>query len=503
LKCALVENLIRTGWAVHQNFSEAAKHLHTHMDVYTEQMLYIKDMFPDEQHTALRNHVLVRQLKVLSTAWTCTPRSVKEDKPKVLRSLFRADRELQAMYEGVKVLWERWENATGGLKLDTTAIVEMPAELQYFFMNVKPEDEESLAGNENSVLWLIKAYHQTDQEDAVNELCNKLRNWYIRAETYWKNQVEGGGQQLDDATRFLNSEASSEDVHVVLVANETEMRTVQNALDDNLQLLEDIKIGDSKQVPKGQRMLNLGKVKEILQGRDIKNRLMELRKGKNAGKEIRLLFSSDNFGGCLENAGKALKNLKKLITAVGSASAAFPDKVGEEFDLLREKHRKGELEVRDIEARRIRQAAERELDEAMEVADKRLAAVELARQRLEEQNDMLSKQKVLLEKDKSQLTQQKNNLEKEKTELIGVRDKLYGIRDKLMAEKKNLEEQKKQLDLDFAQLQDERNKLRQKKLEQEKALKEVDSYLANKGSGGGGAEAESGLRQMIRGVTGA
>jgi len=360
------------------------------------------------------------------------------------------------------------------------------------------------------VFWLIKAYSQTDQEAKVKDLCGKLKNWYNKAETYWKNQVEGGGQQLDDATRFLNTEASSEDVHVVLVASEGEMKTVQDALDDNLMLLKDIKIGDSKQVSKGQRLLNLGKVKEILQGRDIKNRLMELRKGKDAGKEIRLMFSDGNFAGLMVSAASALQNLKKLIIAVGSASQAFPEKVGEEFDLLREKHRKGELEVRDIEARRIRQAAERELDEAMDVADKRLQAVELARKKLLEQNEMLSKKNddlLVKEKqlvtDKAQLTQQKNNLEKEKTELIGVRDKLYGIRDKLMSEKKSLEEQKKSLDMDFEQLQEERNKLKAKKLEQDKVLKDVDGYLQNKdGDGGDGAGAASSLRGVIKRVMG-
>jgi len=388
--------------------------------------------------------------------------------------------------------------------MDTCAaeIFEMPEGLQHFFINVKPEDEESLAGNENSVFWLLKAYHGADEEDKVNEILNKLRTFYIRAENYWASQVQGAGQKLDDATKVLSSEGDSEDVHVILVANDADLQKVQDALDDDLKLTRNLPIGDSKIVPAGQSLLNLGRVKEMLQGKDVRKRLLELRRGMKAGQEIRLLFSADTFGARLQEATDALTDLAVLVKAVKKPALAFPEKVGEEFERLKENHRTGELKVKDIEAKRVRQVQEKELDEAMQVADKRLASVESARVKLQAQYNQLMKEKQVLEADKVNLMKQKTSLEHEKQELIGVRDKLYGIRDKLIAEKKEIQDQKTSLDNDFAQLQDEKNALTAKKKEQEQALVKINQFLKDDTQ----IQATPGvtaMQQLVNRVTGA
>ncbi|CAE8694851.1 unnamed protein product, partial [Polarella glacialis] len=399
-RCALVETLLTAGWELtHDDFTDEALTLHQHLQAAPKAEL--EKRFPGKENQHLREEVLIAQLEVLVSAWRYTPRIIKEDRAKVLRSLFRPDVELAAMQDGLNVLYERWWDLTkqsGNNDLN----IEMPARLVSFFEEVQPQDDEGTRGGERSVHWISKAWlGQKEQLKAVKRILSDFDDKFQQAETFWNNRVQGAEKKLEDAQSALKSAVDADEVKVVLASSKEDLAFVKGMLtSDGLVLKEDFQIRDSAVVPKGHSLVcSQGAVADHFKTTKLPTihaKLTEMYKGG----ELRLLFSSGGYGVQQEDATKAIKELEKLMDMAKTAGQAFPNSVKLVLDSLSERLYKGQLQVRDQEAKRNLRVQEQELQETMRVANNRLTAVEMKKNKVEEQNKMLQQEKVTLQLDK-------------------------------------------------------------------------------------------------------
>ncbi|CAE8641503.1 unnamed protein product, partial [Polarella glacialis] len=411
----------------------------------------LEKRFPGKENQHLREEVLIAQLEVLVSAWRYTPRIIKEDRAKVLRSLFRPDVELAAMQDGLNVLYERWWDLT--------------KQLVSFFEEVQPQDDEGTRGGERSVHWISKAWlGQKEQLKAVKRILSDFDDKFQQAETFWNNRVQGAEKKLEDAQSALKSAVDADEVKVVLASSKEDLAFVKGMLtSDGLVLKEDFQIRDSAAVPKGHSLVcSQGAVADHFKTTKLPTihaKLTEMYKGG----ELRLLFSSGGYGVQQEDATKAIKELEKLMDMAKTAGQAFPNSVKLVLDSLSERLYKGQLQVRDQEAKRNLRVQEQELQETMRVANNRLTAVEMKKNKVEEQNKMLQQEKVTLQLDKQ-----------------GVEDELLTVMDLKVhvdAEKAELLEKTGQLELDFQQLQAQKNELDQQKQQMAEALEHVNGFL--------------------------
>lgn len=486
IKCSLVSSLIEHGFFLqHDEFVGAARELHERLDVATASRLE-NLIFPGAINADLRLELLICQLRVLTTSWSAMPTLTKEDDPKSVRELFRAKHELQAILDAVEIVFKRWEKETGGLDKTEGKPVEMPEELQFFLENFPPADSEATSRAGTTTFWITKAFsEETVEYSDVQAIVGSFTKMYRSAERYWIRRVDGAAARLDKAQHALEGETQgAESVKIVLIASENDLRKVKDLMNPDLKLKQSCVLGgDNPEIPSGAKLLIQGTVKEHFSNKgqqgqpvkpqDVYSGLMELGKGVNAAHELRLLFSTDAYAEKQAAALMAVEELGELITAIQKAAVAFPDSIGETYEELKQRHHKGQLQVKDQESKRNLKVQQKELADTMRVANNRLAIVEGQKQRLEGEKDQLLKDKQSLEGQKEQLLKDKQGLEGEKEQLLKDKDILRDENAAVEIEKSQIEQQKRQIEHDFEQLSKEQAILKQKEKEQQDVLKLV------------------------------
>eukprot|EP00931_Biecheleriopsis_adriatica_P055467 TRINITY_DN32802_c0_g1_i1.p1 TRINITY_DN32802_c0_g1~~TRINITY_DN32802_c0_g1_i1.p1 ORF type:complete len:1736 (-),score=379.97 TRINITY_DN32802_c0_g1_i1:118-4563(-) len=480
-KCGLVKHLIDTGFELkHDDFMKTALELHRVFDAKTESNLKAENLFPGDSNKEVRDKVLISQLKVLMVSWSSLPRVIKEDSPKELRDFFRPEVELAAMLDGMKVLYRQWEETREATADDDSdAQIEMPEMLVEFFSNIRPANDEDSRGDEKSLFWLTKAYHgQRDKYQAVQELVGEFSKRYESAEAFWERRVRAAREGAEEAQKEMKQAAANETdkAKVILCSGVDDLKKIKNLLDPStLKLTADCQIKDSAVVPKGLSLvLDQGPVAKHFKTASVKSpdksriyRDFELIKTKD--KEIRILFSSDDFEICHDENEKAMKRLENDLQQGKSAGKAFPS-IQESLDSLVKDMHNWQISKKDQEAQRKLAVQEEELREAMRVAQGRLMQAQAKKESVEEQNRKLEADKMALQAEKDLLKHEKEEVEDQ----LGT---VTVAAEQIEAEKRQLAEKTEQLEKDKEQLRLENEFLDEKKQKMEETLKEVNSYL--------------------------
>eukprot|EP00930_Biecheleria_cincta_P087126 TRINITY_DN76380_c0_g1_i1.p1 TRINITY_DN76380_c0_g1~~TRINITY_DN76380_c0_g1_i1.p1 ORF type:complete len:1719 (-),score=348.33 TRINITY_DN76380_c0_g1_i1:125-5281(-) len=492
-KCGLVSSLMEAGFQLlHDDFTDAALKLHNLFDAKTEQELQKEGLFPGEKYQELRNTILVRQLEVLVGSWHRVPRIIKEDRPNILRSLFRPDVELAAMRDGLRVLYARWQ-AKREVVVNGETTIEMPEQLTDFFSKIQPATDEDTRGDEKSLFWLTKAFHQqSDRSKHVQQLVTEFSKFYESAETFWERRVNSAREGAEHAQVSMKAAVSGEKAKVILCSSVADLMAVKAKLDGTtLKLKEDCQVGDSVKVPAGQTLiLTQGAVRDVFKtkatsktpDRDAIYRGFE-RMYRPDGKDVRLLFSSDDFVVQQGEAEKAMERLRRDLEQAKTAGQAFPS-VKQNLDTLNEVLHDFKMNTKDQEAMRKLALQEQEFAEMMRVANNRLHQVEAKKNKLEELNNQLEADKVVLANQKQTVEELNRKLEADKAVLAkqkrDVEDELatvMTVKDNIDAEKTQLTEKTDELAKDKEKLRIENEQLDVKKKTMEEALKEVNTYL--------------------------
>ncbi|CAE7339832.1 unnamed protein product, partial [Symbiodinium necroappetens] len=401
-KCDMALSLMSAGLnLLYDDFIPSALELHQHFSPAPDSILFT--YFPGREYAELREELVIAQLEVLTSLWRNLPRIVKEDMPETIRKLFRPDIELELMKDGVLVLMRRWESGR-----EVNQSMPEPAEpLVNFFAAFKPSYEETQA-RELSMLWITRAWHgQLIQQQGVQSLIADISRHYEAAEYFWEHKAKTGGgwvkealDRAEDAQRKLEEAVKKEQIRVLLCNSVSDLEFVKSKLrPENLMLKEDCKIGISN-VPKGKCLIwSQGAVAEhfkTLTSPDfpkIHDELPKLYKGK----EVRLLFSGRYFDTQHEEAQQALDSLQHYISLARPAGEAFPA-VKQILHERSETLHKSQLFKKDQEAKRASAEGklllkEKELQETMRVAERRLIEVEREKQIIAKKNQELEEAK--------------------------------------------------------------------------------------------------------------
>ncbi|OLP87631.1 hypothetical protein AK812_SmicGene31124 [Symbiodinium microadriaticum] len=384
-KCDMALSLMSAGLnLLYDDFIPSALELHQHFSPAPDSILFT--YFPGREYAELREELVIAQLEVLTSLWRNLPRIVKEDMPETIRKLFRPDIELELMKDGaswlqkVLVLMRRWESGR-----EVNQSMPEPAEpLVNFFAAFKPSYEETQA-RELSMLWITRAWHgQLIQQQRVQSLIADISRHYEAAEYFWEHKAKTGGgwvkealDRAEDAQRKLEEAVKKEFV-------KSKLRP------ENLMLKEDCKIGISN-VPKGKCLIWTLTSPDFPK---IHDELPKLYKGK----EVRLLFSGRYFDTQHEEAQQALDSLQHYISLARPAGEAFPA-VKQILHERSETLHKSQLFKKDQEAKRASAEGklllkEKELQETMRVAERRLTEVEREKQIIAKKNQELEEAKA-------------------------------------------------------------------------------------------------------------
>lgn len=387
-KCDMALSLMSAGLnLLYDDFIPSALELHQHFSPAPDSILFT--YFPGREYAELREELVIAQLEVLTSLWRNLPRIVKEDMPETIRKLFRPDIELELMKDGVLVLMRRWES---GREVNQS----MPEPLVNFFAAFKPSYEETQA-RELSMLWITRAWHgQLIQQQRVQSLIADISRHYEAAEYFWEHKVKEALDRAEDAQRKLEEAVKKEQIRVLLCNSVSDLELVKSKLrPENLMLREDCKIGISN-VPKGKCLIwSQGAVAEhfkTLTSPDfpkIHDELPKLYKGK----EVRLLFSGRYFDTQHAEAQQALDSLQHYISLARPAGEAFPA-VKQILHERSETLHKSQLFKKDQEAKRKLLLKEKELQETMRVAERRLIEVEREKQIIAKKNQELEEAKA-------------------------------------------------------------------------------------------------------------
>jgi len=514
LKCSVVTSMLESGWELeHAGFAEAALQLHNHFDARTSE--HLEDLLPSNNATVqqLREDLLVAQLDVLTASWAAVPRIVKEHRPEVLRRLFRHDCELAAMRQGVDIVYRRW---AGSAAHDAAAgscacggLVEMPAELQNFVERVRPMNEVS-GGRHRSVAmsmgWILKAYAGTahkEERASVKEILVVFAEIYSNTEKYWVRRLHGAAELMDRTQEQLEQALSCADVRVVFVRGAgavEELRRMRGKLTtDHLLLKESLRVGDSDDVPKGQRLLRRGQITDHFRD-DASNEEVHRRLTELAPKEgdLRLLFGGDGYHRARDEAERAIKELGAIIRVVGRAAKAFPETVHPQCQDLLEKHHKGELRSVKQENQRRLQIKEREAQEMVRIANIKLDVAQTqkvaAQAKLREAEEakciaeaakvdaMVRAQQVMdlvdeLKEEKQRLEAEKADLQVEKEAWIEARWRMETNQKQLTRDIEGAKEERRHLEAAVEKWQATLQRVTSKAEEKDMHLKEIQTIL--------------------------